>query len=73
MLVFVMLPLFANKQGDANLVWLKSLNKSSLHPFFKNPANPNKKIFFIAVVPHLLKLIRNHFIVSGLILLMGWY
>lgn len=34
-------------------------------PWFSNPSNPNDTIFAFADVPHLIKLIRNHFLDTG--------
>ena len=37
------------------------------NPWFLNPTNAEEKIFTFADAPHLLKLIRNHFINTGLV------
>lgn len=39
-----------------------------MKPWFSNPAALDQKIYMIADVPHLLKLIRNHFVDSGFII-----
>lgn len=38
-----------------------------VHTWFSNPSNPNDTIFAFADVPHLIKLIRNHFLDTGLL------
>jgi len=35
--------------------------------WFEHPADSNKKVFVFADAPHLVKLIRNHFLDSGLV------
>lgn len=54
--------------GGSNRGLLKQLNISVTKPWFVNPANPSKLVYVFADVPHLLKLIRNHFIDSGFII-----
>lgn len=53
--------------GGSNRGLLKALNITVVQPFFKNPANPQKKIYVVADVPHLLKLVRNHFVDNGFV------
>lgn len=53
--------------GGSNRGLLTDLGISVMKSWFPNPAAPHKNIYFFADVPHLLKLLRNHFIDSGLI------
>ncbi|KAL1493601.1 hypothetical protein ABEB36_009302 [Hypothenemus hampei] len=47
--------------GGGNRGFFRGLNVTPEQPFFINPAN-KEKVFVIADVPHLIKLIRNHFV-----------
>lgn len=52
--------------GIGNMsLWSKLGISHETHCFFKHPSDENLKIFVFADVPHLLKLIRNHFIDTG--------
>lgn len=53
--------------GGSNRELLEKLKISVTKPWFVNPANSNKLVYVFADVPHLLKLLRNHFIDSGFI------
>lgn len=53
--------------GGGNRGLHKELEVTHLKPYFINPCN-NEKIFVLADVPHLLKLIRNHFVDEGFII-----
>lgn len=48
--------------GGSNQGLLRELNITVQTPFFINPSNDSKKIYMFADVPHLMKLIRNHFV-----------
>lgn len=50
--------------GTSNQGAHKELKISYEQPWFKNPANEHK-IYVFADVPHLVKLIRNHFVDDG--------
>lgn len=52
--------------GGGNRALLKELGISATKTWFSNPANENP-IYVFADVPHLIKLIRNHFIDQGFI------
>jgi len=52
--------------GPTNIGLWKSLNITPSSPSFINPVTL-KNIYVFAYVPHLLKLIRNHFIDRGFI------
>lgn len=52
--------------GSTNIGLWKSLNITPSSPSFINPVTL-KNIYVFADVPHLLKLIRNHFIDRGFI------
>lgn len=53
--------------GGGNRALYNELNINHINTFFNNPVN-NEKIFVLADVPHLLKLIRNNFIDHGFII-----
>lgn len=53
--------------GGANRGLHNELSISESKPYFTNPAN-NEKIFVLADVPHLLKLIRNNFVDHGFLI-----
>lgn len=53
-----------NDLGGANRGLWKSLGITEEAPFFFHPINMNEKIYTFADVPHLVKLIRNHFLDS---------
>lgn len=53
--------------GGGNRGLHKELNISVSQTWFSNPTN-DKKIYVFADVPHLIKLLRNHFIDEGFIL-----
>ena len=44
---------------------LSSLKVTEEVPFFKNPADPSRKIYVFPDIPHLLKLCRNHLLDDG--------
>lgn len=52
--------------GGGNRALLKELDINPSKTWFLNPVN-GEKIFVFADVPHLIKLIRNHFVDKGLI------
>lgn len=51
--------------GGGNRKLWKLLNISNEKPFFKNPFDATKKVFVFPDAPHLVKLMRNHFLDSG--------
>lgn len=51
--------------GPTNIGLWKSLNISTDETSFTNPADSNRKVHVFADVPHLLKLVRNHFLDHG--------
>lgn len=53
-----------NDLGGGNRGLWKSLGITEEAPFFFHPTNVNDKIYAFADVPHLVKLIRNHFLDS---------
>ena len=53
--------------GAGNRALYKQLNISHTNTAFKNPANDHE-IYVFAYVPHLMKLLRNHFVDQGFIL-----
>ena len=54
--------------GGTNQGLLRELNISVLNSSFPNPAEPEKKIYVFADVPHLLKLLRHHFVDEGFVI-----
>jgi len=50
--------------ADNRSVW-KQLHINSQRHYITNPSDENRKIYFFADVPHMLKLIRNHLIDDG--------
>lgn len=50
--------------GGANRGLHSELDISASKPYFQNPTN-NEKVFVLADVPHLIKLIRNNFVDHG--------
>ena len=50
---------------------LNSLGVSEEKPYFQNPFDPNRRVFFFPDAPHLLKLLRNHLLDHGYILADG--
>lgn len=54
--------------GGPNRGLLQQLNISCTKPWFLNPADPAKKMYVFADVPHLIKLIRNNFVDHGFII-----
>lgn len=54
--------------GSTNQGLWKELEVTITKTWFQNPADVNKKVFVFADVPHLIKLIRNHFLDTGFIL-----
>lgn len=57
--------------GGKNSVIHKQLDISYTQSSFINPVDPSRKIWVFADVPHLLKLLRNHFIDEGFLLPSG--
>lgn len=53
--------------GGGNRALYKELNISHTNTSFKNPANDHN-VYVMADVPHLVKLLRNHFVDQGFIL-----
>lgn len=53
--------------GPTNTAVRRDLNISEEKPYFIHPSDKLKKIFVFADVPHLIKLLRNHFVDSGFI------
>lgn len=53
--------------GGGNRGLLSDLGVTWTKPWFKNPADPSKLVYAFADVPHLIKLLRNHFVDSGFI------
>lgn len=54
--------------GSKNAKVWKDLNVNYESPCFLNPIRINKRIWVLADVPHLLKLLRNHFLDDSLLL-----
>lgn len=54
--------------GPTNVSLWRELSISENQPFIFHPCNPMKKIFFFADIPHMIKLLRNHFIDTGFVL-----
>lgn len=54
--------------GATNSLLRKNLKITLESPFFTHPSSETKKIFVFADVPHLIKLIRNHFLDSGFLM-----
>ena len=48
--------------GAENRVLLKCLDASPEKTWFRKPMETNRKIYVLADIPHMLKLIRNHLI-----------
>lgn len=55
---------FVSDLGSKNRKLHKDLEISSIKPYFEHPNISNGKVFAFADVPHLLKLLRNHFLDS---------
>lgn len=53
--------------GPENQQLWRSMSISPQTPFFNHPSDDSKKIFVFADIPHLIKLLRNHFVDNGLI------
>lgn len=53
--------------GGANRGLHSELKISESKPYFENPSN-NEKIYVLADVPHLIKLIRNNFVNHGFLI-----
>lgn len=53
--------------GGTNRALHTALGVTEMHPFFINPAN-DQKIFVFADIPHLIKLLRNHYLDQGFII-----
>ncbi|CAD7092701.1 unnamed protein product [Hermetia illucens] len=51
--------------GGTNRALHKELGVTLENPSIANPVHPDRKIFVFADVPHLIKLLRNHFIDQG--------
>lgn len=52
--------------GTENQQLWKSMAITMENVFFKHPSNQNNIIFVFSDVPHLIKLLRNHFLDDGL-------
>ena len=57
--------------GPTNVSLANSLKINPENPFFPHPCREGEKIWYFYDIPHLLKLIRNHFIDDGFILPSG--
>lgn len=57
--------------GAENRSLWKKLQINSRNTSYRNPADPEREIFVFADIPHLLKLIRNHFLDKGFCLKNG--
>jgi hypothetical protein len=57
--------------GPTNVAVANSLEITMEKPFFPHPCRPGEKIWWFFDIPHLLKLIRNHFIDDGFVLPSG--
>lgn len=53
--------------GSTNQGLWKELKIDMESVYFDNPTDTSKKVFVFADVPHLIKLVRNHFLDSGFI------
>lgn len=57
-----------NDMGTSNMSLWNSLNVSTETPYFTNPAVTSRKVYVLADVPHLMKLMRNHFLDDGFVM-----
>ena len=57
--------------GPTNVAVANSLGITLDKPFFPHPCQTGEKIWWFHDVPHLLKLIRNHFLDDGFVLPSG--
>lgn len=53
--------------SSTNLALWKSLNVDTTTTHFTNPTDPNREVHVFADVPHLIKLVRNHFLDNGFV------
>lgn len=54
--------------GPTNRGLLTELSITPQTPYFTNPIHPTENVYVFADVPHLVKLIRNHFVDTGFII-----
>lgn len=57
-----------NDMGSSNMALWNSLKVSTETPYFTNPAVSSRKVHVLADVPHLMKLMRNHFLDDGFVM-----
>lgn len=63
---FVVVAAVSDLGPDNQTLW-KSMGISPQTPYFKHPSEDEKVVYVFADVPHLLKLLRNHFIDNGVV------
>lgn len=61
---FQVIGVVSDMGGFNQAVW-KQLNITPDISFFLNPFDDKRKVYYFADIPHLIKLMRNHFVDSG--------